>query len=443
MANNNKVYINPNFNKLFPPSPSATPPTATPHSKLIMHVNPNFSRQTLSHQSKIYVNPNFLKANNRSNEVDLLYSNKTLDNLPQVITSDTQINKVLMQQLVSKTRYTLVRQNTDTVKRQPPLAEAVKSATTIKINKYKSVDMKKFKKNLEASKYLNKTKSLQSVYNLSNAKQTDSTVTNQDLTNTLHSTQLRLTKFYRNKYKFCKPGTSTKVIETKSSNKRFSIDRKWRNSKLKVIKGLKKNNIPCPLYKKYGKCLRSINGTCDFLHDKKHVSICRKFLKGMCQEETCLLSHDISAKKMPTCYFYLKGICTKDNCPYLHVKLNEKSKICQDFLKGYCERGDMCFNLHTVKSYKQTKKPVNRSLNSSSHVIKKKSNSVCKSKAMNKNIKINATKADTSEGENSEPRNSECRYYSELIVKSENNKAHDAFKPSRCKLGILPSYIKL
>ncbi|XP_045515489.1 zinc finger CCCH domain-containing protein C337.12 [Pieris brassicae] len=202
-------------------------------------------------------------------------------------------------------------------------------------------------------------------------------------------------------------------------------------SEIENIKGKTKiNNIPCALFCKYGKCLRNINSKCPYVHDKKLVSLCRKFLKGVCHDENCPLSHEISKKKMPTCYFYLNGVCVKDNCPYLHVKLGDQASICKDFLKGYCEKGETCL-------FKHVKPKISRNVIQFTKNIKE-----CLK--LKKNIPstdkkdLLPDKPSTSSEENTAI---EDRYFKEAV--QEDLKNSDYIKPTRCKLGDLPSYIKL
>ncbi|CAF4822134.1 unnamed protein product [Pieris macdunnoughi] len=133
---------------------------------------------------------------------------------------------------------------------------------------------------------------------------------------------------------------------------------------------------------------------------------------------------------MPTCYFYLNGICVKDNCPYLHVKLGDQASICKDFLKGYCEKGETCL-------FKHVKQKI------SCDAIKfSKNNKECLK--LKKNIPIKDKKdqlldiPSTSSEENTAL---EDRYFKEAV--QEDFKNSDYIKPTRCKLGDLPSYIKL
>ncbi|XP_034254218.1 zinc finger CCCH domain-containing protein 3 isoform X2 [Thrips palmi] len=109
---------------------------------------------------------------------------------------------------------------------------------------------------------------------------------------------------------------------------------------------LRKNNQPCLIYHRFGKCLAHLAGKCWRVHDPRNISICRKFLQGTCESEKCLLSHDVGPEKMPTCRYFLEGCCVRDNCPYLHVKLSANADICRQFLHGYCDAGDMCKKRH-------------------------------------------------------------------------------------------------
>ncbi|XP_046390722.1 uncharacterized protein LOC124159154 [Ischnura elegans] len=109
---------------------------------------------------------------------------------------------------------------------------------------------------------------------------------------------------------------------------------------------LKKNNQPCIIYRKFGRCFRFEKGTCPCVHDRKHVAVCKRFLLGKCYADKCLLSHDVVPEKMPTCKYFLEGCCNRQNCPYLHVKVNSKADICISFLQGYCANGKKCKKRH-------------------------------------------------------------------------------------------------
>lgn len=109
---------------------------------------------------------------------------------------------------------------------------------------------------------------------------------------------------------------------------------------------LVKSNLPCQIFRKLGKCAGFDRRKCPKLHEKIHVDICAKFLKGECINKNCLLSHNVSLSKMPVCKFFLQGCCVREDCPYLHKKLSQKAEICLDFLKGFCSLADKCDKRH-------------------------------------------------------------------------------------------------
>lgn len=103
----------------------------------------------------------------------------------------------------------------------------------------------------------------------------------------------------------------------------------------------KKSNEICPIFRRLGKCLAQKRGRCHKVHDKNYVNVCGKFLRGSCQDENCLLSHDTSYRKMPVCKYFLKGMCHKpEECRYLHKKQSDDTSICAEFAKGYCVEGE-------------------------------------------------------------------------------------------------------
>ncbi|XP_055382542.1 zinc finger CCCH domain-containing protein 3 [Condylostylus longicornis] len=107
-----------------------------------------------------------------------------------------------------------------------------------------------------------------------------------------------------------------------------------------------KTNIPCPIYRKIGRCGSFEKGKCPKVHEKEHVAICSKFLKGECTNVNCLLSHNVNFSKMPVCKFFLQGCCVKEDCPYLHRKMGKSVEICSEFLKGFCILAEKCSKRH-------------------------------------------------------------------------------------------------
>lgn len=108
---------------------------------------------------------------------------------------------------------------------------------------------------------------------------------------------------------------------------------------------MQKINTICPIYRRLGKCLAFVNGRCNKVHDQRYVIVCPSYLKKACQDEKCLLSHNVSFSNMPVCKFFLQGLCQKQReCLYLHKKLSDDTKPCAEFLKGYCPLADKVIN---------------------------------------------------------------------------------------------------
>lgn len=108
-----------------------------------------------------------------------------------------------------------------------------------------------------------------------------------------------------------------------------------------------KNNptTNCVFYIRTGYC--KLQKTCPYIHDKSKIALCKKFLKGKCDDKSCFLTHAFDEDRMPTCTFFLHDMCTKSDCPYRHVKVAENATVCADFLRGFCSLGLSCPNIHT------------------------------------------------------------------------------------------------
>lgn len=444
---NNKVYINPNFNRL---QVNNYPSSAT------MHVNPKFShlvsngQGSISNKNKIYINPNFIKPKSVGDGNQCIPTSLNKHSVSNIRSSgSTSLTTYQPQSVykeatpipapVAQSRYCLVRENVTNKSLNETAVE--KATTTFKLNKYKTVSWKHIKRNLN------------NVKSISNNNLTSFGTDFQTSMNDKGSNSLAL-KRKHNEFKLINyNNTSLKEDKTKTKiytdiHKKINKSNQANQSRLKKMKGnLKKNNIPCPLFRKFGKCLRNERGKCEFLHDKKHVSICRKFIKGLCHDRDCLLSHDLTTKKMPTCYFYLQGTCTKPQCPYLHVKLNEKTKICPDFAKGYCEKGSKCLQRHINSSGN------NKAISQIRGSFRKKYNASKISQSNKKTENLQATQVlQTIENINCDSAGpfltkaencSENRYYDEHRDYGTINESYETIKPMRCKLGTLPSFIQL
>ncbi|KAF5273261.1 hypothetical protein FQR65_LT04683 [Abscondita terminalis] len=222
-------------------------------------------------------------------------------------------------------------------------------------------------------------------------------------------------------------------VKTKVRHQRTLL-RQARQKSLNVLTNKhKKSNLPCPLYRKFGKCKGKETGRCIRIHNPEQISLCPKFIQGACTKKYCLLSHKISAEKMPTCKFFLDGLCSKDDCPYLHVKISSKAEICKDFLEGFCKNAAECDKRHQYlcSDFEKTGKCVKKT---------------CPYPHGNVGERKVESKSDV-DVKNVEEKSSNVRYYNEAQssnLKAESSSGHcaDKLKTSeRPKLGSLPSFI--
>ncbi|XP_046968532.1 zinc finger CCCH domain-containing protein 7-like isoform X1 [Vanessa cardui] len=463
---NRKIYVNPNFKQI--KQEQQITKVLERHEKVenvnnypVLISKSKYSLVSNLNKNKADESYNYTEGIPRNHSINTKHKTNILQNQNSCI--DKVLNKTYTNGVpVIKSRYTIVRKNKEPSENHievmqqnckqdlnpslvvtdknlsleichsyannvaPPMQENVlknkpfENVTKIKISKYKTVPATYLKNNISSSKDFNSSSTSQSY-------------------NGKYSFNINTYKLTRSESK------SNNEADHLKTNVKTSKKSPWPSqSKIKLLKAnFKVNNIPCRLFIKYGKCLRKDYGNCEYVHDKKHVSLCRKFLKGICHDSNCTLSHELTANKMPTCYFYLKGICTKENCPYLHIKLNEKIKVCHAFLRGYCENGDTCqfrhvkvnqckkskiFNLSTCNKYKTL---TNKSTKLKTSKIKC---SIKKKDLTQLNNKKNVKSCDTKEAD------IDCRYYKEIVTNEDSCKN---IKPTRCKIGTLPSFIQL
>ncbi|KAI3984052.1 hypothetical protein MKX01_035179 [Papaver californicum] len=102
----------------------------------------------------------------------------------------------------------------------------------------------------------------------------------------------------------------------------------------------------CQFFTRFGKCNKE-DGKCRFIHDPAKIAVCTKFLKGLCNDTNCKLTHKVIPERMQDCSYFLQGLCTNENCPYRHVNVNPDSSVCEGFLRGYCAEGNECHKKHS------------------------------------------------------------------------------------------------
>ncbi|PPR86659.1 hypothetical protein GOBAR_AA34026 [Gossypium barbadense] len=111
----------------------------------------------------------------------------------------------------------------------------------------------------------------------------------------------------------------------------------------------------CQFFTRFGKCNKD-DGKCPYIHDPSKISVCTKFLKGLCSNPNCKLTHKVIPERMPDCSYFLQdmqiltkllaGLCTNENCPYRHVHVNPNASTCEGFLRGYCADGNEVVPYH-------------------------------------------------------------------------------------------------
>ncbi|XP_039053127.1 uncharacterized protein LOC120195086 [Hibiscus syriacus] len=102
----------------------------------------------------------------------------------------------------------------------------------------------------------------------------------------------------------------------------------------------------CQFFTRFGKCNKD-DGKCPYIHDPSKISVCTKFLNGLCSNPSCKLTHKVIPERMPDCSYFLQGLCTNENCPYRHVHVNPNASTCEGFLRGYCADGNECRKKHS------------------------------------------------------------------------------------------------
>lgn len=89
------------------------------------------------------------------------------------------------------------------------------------------------------------------------------------------------------------------------------------------------------------------------------VAICSNYLqKGTCPAgDSCDLSHEATAERVPACVHFLRGKCSNPTCRYAHVRVNPSAPVCKNFATlGYCSDGADCSyrHVHECPDYANT-----------------------------------------------------------------------------------------
>ncbi|KAF7816805.1 putative zinc finger CCCH domain protein [Senna tora] len=141
-------------------------------------------------------------------------------------------------------------------------------------------------------------------------------------------------------------GNGNKLIRDQKKRTRMLANKKFIWSLQNAgQEGLARNQY-CQFYTRFGKCNKD-DGNCPYIHDSSEITVCTKFLNGLCPISDCKLTHKVITERMPDCSYFLQGLCINGNCPYRHVNVNPKASICEGFLRGYCVHGIECRKKHS------------------------------------------------------------------------------------------------
>jgi hypothetical protein len=113
---------------------------------------------------------------------------------------------------------------------------------------------------------------------------------------------------------------------------------------------LAKKQRYCQFFTHFGECKKS-GGKCPYIHDRAKVVICTKFLKGLCSNASCKLTHNffhnffqflqsvmqVLPERMPDCSYFLRGVISVLLCHFVFTFLLQTlscSHRCSAFLAG-------------------------------------------------------------------------------------------------------------
>ncbi|EEZ99698.2 zinc finger CCCH domain-containing protein 3 [Tribolium castaneum] len=416
-----KVYVNPQFK----PAQNPLPPT---NAKPKIHINPNVLKnfaKTVNNVPKVVEPPKATTVISTRNKLVRIPCNKS----PEIRKRRNSVH----------TKYKIVRSGAKTGspnrfkldKRQEKSANKtlIRSAKKryVYVNRFLSIDV--MAKNVLLKKNPNLSKPGFVKINGILYKKSPNSLRKASDTSLLKSTKSSTRRSLVKRYKLIRSSSAPSHARRVKPRPNFK-------AKKPTPSKLRKCNIPCPIFRKYGKCPGKAAGTCFKLHNPDQIVLCTRFLQGACRNERCLLSHKVSHEKMPTCKYFLDGLCSKDNCPYLHVKISPKADICRDFLEGFCKKGAECDKRHQFlcPEFEKNKKCSKR------RCPYPHGNTVRKnSKVLNRLAKKCSTKKAKTEIVECEKN----RYYKEKETEGGEEKVIKTVAKDRPKLGDLPAFIPL
>ncbi|KOC61126.1 Zinc finger CCCH domain-containing protein 7, partial [Habropoda laboriosa] len=370
------VYINPNFR----PQNSAIHINPKLHVKSLVHINPKMMKNVINSNENVQTN-SVNTASITSNKQNSVQNQNPIQ-------KSVHVNPKLMKKLSSSVQFKPIEhkeikiQNiTHPVRSILKLVKSTNSPKIIhgqrKINNSNIVILSQRKLILELCKIKKSTNSIAKNIKPIPQKITKTKIINalnQSINKDINFTKSSVMKHKINKYRIDRTAPkAASVREHADLNHKktiqtnvllilisfFIYSNKVKQRSIQILRNkMQKNNQPCLIFQKFGYCSNHEKGICVKRHDKKQISLCRKFLQGNCMLDNCPLSHDIGPEKMPTCKYFLEGCCTKDACPYRHIKVSSNTPICIEFLQGYCTKGSECKQRHEnlCPEFEKTKK---------------------------------------------------------------------------------------
>nr|CAI5834111.1 unnamed protein product [Callosobruchus analis] len=112
---------------------------------------------------------------------------------------------------------------------------------------------------------------------------------------------------------------------------------------------------------------------------EKEDSVCRDFLRGICDRKFCKYKHQTDPKSLNFCHDYQNSMCPRPYCKFIHCTLDEVDEykrtgqmstqilaeatrknqlpgippVCKQFKKGICRR-NVCKYRHITKEQEET-----------------------------------------------------------------------------------------
>lgn len=142
-------------------------------------------------------------------------------------------------------------------------------------------------------------------------------------------------------------GNCNQLVRNPKRRTRLFANEKVRWSLHTARSRLARKKKYCQFFTRFGKCNKDNDGKCPYIHDSSKIAVCTKFLKGLCSNPHCNLTHKVIPERMQDCSYFLQGLCSNEHCPYRHVNVNSAASVCEAFLKGYCADGNECRKKHT------------------------------------------------------------------------------------------------